>query len=155
MEHDIYVMRACVAAYLRHIRAMDAEMRDIERRIRDVRARMEGLGVRLDGSGHGGGGDRMADGVAMIAELEAEWSDRVRSNRAEVERARDMCSPAYVGRRAVWLHVVEGLTWAHVGRVIGYSESQARRIADGGVRELYRIIPEEYRSATFPDAAPI
>lgn len=154
-EHDMYVMRACVTAWLDHIRRADAEIRELEARISDVRERLDGLGASIDGAGGGSGGDRMADGVARIAELEDEWSARVSACYEEIERARDMCSPRHVGRYAMWLHVVEGRTWAYVGRVIGYSERQAKRIADGGARDLYALIPEEFRRDAFPNAAPL
>lgn len=155
MQHDMYVMRACVTAYLKHIKTMDDEIREVESRIRTVRSRLEGLGVSFDGTRSGGGGDHLSDGVARIMELEAEWSARVESCYAEIASAQDMCDPHHVGRWAMWMHVVEGRTWAYVGRVIGYSEVQARRIGDGGTRELYYMIPETFRRDTFPNAAPL
>lgn len=154
-DHDMYVMRACVTAWLDHVRRQDAEIRELESRIAEVRERLDGLGASVEGGGRGSGGDRMAEGVARISELEGEWSARVAACMAEIERARDMCSPSHVGRHAMWLHVVEGRTWAYVGRAIGYSERQAKRIADGGCRDLYPLIPEEFRRATFPNAAPL
>lgn len=154
MQRDIYIIRACVTAWLDHVRLLDASIRDLESRIREARARLEGLGVRLDGPSGGASSDALADGVARVLELEEEWSAAVRAHLAEVEAARDLCPPSHVGARAMWLHVAERLTWAEVGRAIGYSEAQARRIADGGARELYGAMPEEFRRFTFPPAQP-
>lgn len=155
MSHDIYVIRTAVARYLKHIKTMDDEIREIESRIRDIRSRLEGMGVSLDGGRACGQSDKMGDGVARIMELEAEWSDRVVACHAEFNAARDMCDPHHVGRWAMWMHVVEGRTWAYVGRVIGYGERQARTIADGGARELYYLMPEQFRRDAFPNAAPL
>lgn len=155
MDHDIFVMRACVASYLRYIKTMDDEIREIESRIRDVRSRLVSMGASFEGSRSGGCGDRLGEGVARIMELEAEWSDRVSACYAEIAAAQDMCDPHHVGRWAMWMHVVEGRTWAYVGRVIGYSERQARTIGDAGARDLYRLIPETFRRDEFPNAAPI
>ena len=147
MDHDIFVMRACVASYLRHIKTMDDEIREIESRIRDVRARLVSMGASFECSRSGGCGDRLGKGVARIMELEAEWSDRVSACYEEIAAAQDMCDPHHVGRWAMWMHVV--------GRVIGYSERQARTIGDAGARDLYRLIPETFRRDEFPNAAPI
>ncbi|WP_165247503.1 hypothetical protein [Adlercreutzia sp. ZJ141] len=152
-EHDIYVMRECVRAWMHHIRALDADIRDAERRIRTIRERAEGVaGVSFDDITSGGQGCSTADMVVQLVDLEREWSELVRANHAEVAAAKRMCSAGFLGRRAMWLHEVDGLTWNAVGDEIGYSAKQACRIADGGVRELYPMIPEQFKSGLFPDA---
>lgn len=152
---DAFVARACVTSYLRRVRAMDDEIRETEERIRAARERLEAVGAAGGGPGSGARGDRIGDGVARVMELEREWSERVSANLAEIAAAQDMCSPRHPGRWAMWMHVVERRTWAGVGAAMGYSAVQARRIADAGARELYRLIPEQYRRDEFPNAAPL
>lgn len=156
MEHSLFVMRSCVTSYLRYIKTMDDEIREIESRIRDMRARLVSVGASLEGSRSLGYGDRIGEGVARIMELEEKWSERVSECYAEIAAAQDMCDPHHVGRWAMWMHVVEGRTWAYIGRVIGYSEAHTRQdIADEGVREIYRLMPEAFRRDEFPNAAPL
>lgn len=154
-EHDIYVMRECVTNYLKYIGSIESGIRDLEHRISDLRESMRGLAINFDAARSGGVSDRMADGVAKVIALEKEWNDRIVNQYDEFNKVRDMCDPRHVGRYAMWMRVVEGRTWEYIGSRIGYCDRHARTIADGGARELYYLIPEEYRRDTFPNAAPL
>lgn len=154
MQHDAFVMREVVKAYLREVRLGQMRMRDLQDRMLTLRESMEGL--RSPGASSGGGpSDRMAEGMARLQKLEDEWSEAAVSYAAFAAEAYDLCFGHGVNRWAVWLHDVDGLTWEAVGRRVGYSEKNARRIAESGYRELYYIVPEEYRRSAFPNAAPL
>ncbi len=154
-DHDIHVMRECVTNYLKHVGRIESDIKQLETRIEDLRESMRGLAINLGTSRGCSVSDRMADGVAKIIEYEREWNDRIVNDYDEFNAVRDMCDVHHVGRYAMWMRVVEGRTWEYIGSKIGYCERHARTIADGGVRELYPLIPEEYRRSTFPNAAPL
>lgn len=157
-EKDIWVVKACVRAYLGQVRAAQSECRAMEERIRAHRECLDGLRAMADGrpGAAGADGDAIGRGIARLEELEREWADHV-------ERAADLIADAYarcetstdLGRQAVWRHEVEGRTWAAVAGSIGYSLQSCLRYADRGYRDLYGRIPEEWRQGTFPNAAPL
>ena len=65
---------------------------------------------------------------------------------AERRRAALMCDATHPRCRVLWLHEVEGLTWAAVARTVCVSESTARRMAKAGRAELFTAMPERWRS---------
>lgn len=155
-EHDRDVISLCVRAYMAHIRRADDQVREIERQIRDVRARLEGLGCPMgkDGGGRAPISDKMAEGVARVLELEAEWGERVAETLADADECRRICDPAHVWRWALYLHLVEGRTWAYAARVVGYSEQHVKRNVPQAMREVYRLMPERFRREPIPNAMP-
>lgn len=153
-EHDFEVMRECVKVYLSHMRSYWDDVREIELRIRSIRNRLDIMGVAYDkiSVSTSTSGDTIGEGIATLEDLAGELEDRVTTYERLFQEAQDICQPRYVGRYAMWLHEVEGREWAYVGRIIGYEERQARRIADGGVREIYELMPREYQSQAIPAA---
>lgn len=153
-EHDLEVMRLCVKQYLGHMKHYYDDLREIEIRIRTIETRLGLLGVSYDGISVSVSidGDQIGERLAEIYELRAELLDRMTAYERLFQDAQDICQPHHVGRYAVWLHEVEGRDWAYVGRIIGYEERQARRIADGGIREIYELMPREYQSQALPNA---
>lgn len=155
-EHDFEVMRICVKAYLHHMRHIDDDIREIKLRIEQVKDRMKVCGIdyskiTVTTSTEG---DTIGASIALLQELKSEFDDRIIHYQKLYEDAKDLCQPHFVGRYAIWMHEVERREWEYVGRVIGYEERQARRIADGGIRELYELMPEEYRRYSIPNAQP-
>lgn len=153
-EHAIEVQRICVKAWLREICCIHDEMNGYLMQIKEIRDHVQLTGVSYEGEGGGGSstGDAIPKAVIRLVELEKELDDRVTAYREEYMRVFDICSPRYIGRHAVWLHEVERLRWEDVGKRIGYSTVHTKRIADGGVRDLYNLIPEKFRCSAIPDA---
>lgn len=151
--HDFEVVKYCVTDYLSYIRSIDATMRDIESDIAYQNARLNLMGISYDG-GCGGQSnkDALPDGIIKLMELREKWSDEYAHCADDLERARELCKPVNVNRHAIWLHCVEQKTWACVGRAIGYSERNVRRIAELGIMELYYTMPEEWRRDSIPNA---
>lgn len=156
VSHDPEVIAHCVRAYMTHIRRADDQIREIERQIRDLRARLEGLGCPLGEDGGGGSplSDKMADGVASLIELEERWGERIAGTLADVDQCREICDPAHVWRWALYMHLVEGRTWAYAARVVGYAEATVKLHAPDAMREVYYLMPERFRRDSIPNAMP-
>lgn len=145
-------MRHCVATYLRHIGSMEREVRDLEWRIDAIRAKITGLS-RPQGSGRGSDTtDKLGEGLGAIEELQREWHAKASEYAADIAEAAAICPPSHIGKHALWLHFVEGMPWQLVGQRLGYSRWQARRIAEGGICDLYHEMPETWRRDSIPDS---
>lgn len=155
-SHDPEVIAHCVRAYMTHIRRADDQIREIERQIRDLRARLEGLGCPMgkEGGGRSPLSDKMADGVASLIELEERWGERIAGTLADVDQCREICDPAHVWRWALYMHLVEGRTWAYAARVVGYAEATVKLHAPDAMREVYYLMPERFRRDSIPNAMP-
>lgn len=152
--HGEWVMRDVVRDYLRHVGRASDEVRDLEGRIRVMRERLDGLGYDPAAGRGGGVSDKMADGMARIAELEAEWCSAIDAVQREHERMRTACGPSDPGAFAAWIHFAERRTWAYAARVVGYSERQVKRLAEDAMPALYALVPEEFKGK-YPNAAPL
>lgn len=145
MAHVHETNVACVDRYLNAIRGMEQDARDLEWRICDLRERLQGLGAP-SGDGKGGSAsDSLGNGVAALAELEEEWSSKVAGYAQEIARAIEICRPSLLDRYAVWLHVVERLTWCDVAKRIGYCERTVRTMAKSGYAEIFDAMPAEWQ----------
>lgn len=157
VEHDIEVMRICVKAYLNHMRFINDDIREIEIKIRQTKDRLDLMGVAYDKVSVSTStiGDSIGEGIATLEQLTQEWAERIKKYEKLLDQAKSMCLPHYVGRYAMWLHEVECREWEYVGRIIGYSERQTRTIAESGMKEIYVLMPEEYRRYSIPNAMPL
>lgn len=153
--HSYEAMKICVDAYLRHVRGVDATLAAIAEDIARLQARLELLGVSFDASSSAGGHDALPDGVAKAAELRDEWEGAMARHADELAEAKALCRPVHECRHALWLHTVERLTWDATACRMGYSSAQTRRMAEIGVRELYALMPEQWRREPIPNAAPL
>lgn len=156
MEHSFDVQCHCVKMYLQHMRYIHNDIAYIKDRIQDIQNSLILTGVDFDkhGSCPSSSPDKIPDGLIRLNELREELKDRLVSYAYLLEEARDLCEPHNIARWALWLHYVDGKDWASTGKIIGYSERYTRSIADAGIRELYMLMPEEYRRYTIPNAAP-
>ena len=152
--HDYEVMRVCVYDWLRYVASIGDSLRAIEADIAMQQARLSLMGYDPSRPPSSPSRDAIPDGVAKLMELRDRWSDEYASMADDVEEAKRICSPEHMARWCVWLHRVERMTWAGVGRKVGYSEQSARRIAEQGLREIYYAMPEEWRRDPIPNAAP-
>lgn len=156
MPKDIEVLRKPVIDWLVYIREMNTRISYLESRISEIRDRLCGMGY--DPASQGGSAssaDKIPSGVATLAELEDEWNQRVKDTQREIEEARELCSPTNTGRYVLWLRYVDRRSWKDISNSVSYSPKQCRRIAEGGIRDLYPLIPEIFRRNAFPNAAPL
>lgn len=157
-RHDYEVMRICVIAWLRDVRAMEESMRDLEHRIDDMRHRISGVaGVDYSGAGCPGGVaqlDPTGEGVAALHALLDEWDGLAAAYAAEIAGAMALCDARWPNRRALWLHEAGRLTWAQVAGRMGYSVDRAKHMGAEGVAELYTLMPERWRRDVIPNAIP-
>lgn len=52
----------------------------------------------------------------------------------------------------IWSHYIEGQSMRNIAKIRGISKSEAFRRRDKALAELYRLMPEEYRRYTVPNA---
>lgn len=154
MAKDLIVERKPVEDWLEHIRVADARISYLESRISAIRERLAGMGYDPSSQGRGSSHDAIPNGVATLQELEDEWNHRVADTQREVETVRELCAMPNIGRHVVWLRVFERRTWPQIAKAVSYSEKQAMRFAEGGIRDLYPYVPERFKRDAFPNAAP-
>lgn len=152
-QHDQEVMALCVVGYLQRIRGAQADMEGLEWRIRELRNHLQGLStVTGDVGSSGAQHDKMAEGMSKLEELEALWSENASSYAADIAEAVDICAPHHVGRYALFLHHVSGLTWSQVGQRIGYCYKTAHALAKAAIEEVYYLMPEQDRRCHIPNS---
>lgn len=154
MEHDKDVMRYCVESYLGRIRDERADLEGLRWRIADLRELLRGTASPSSGPAQAGGvRDRMAEGLSRLEALEDEWAEKASRYAGDVEEAVEICAPRHLGRYALYLHIVERMTWQQVGRRINYCDRTARTIAyRSGIPEIYEAMPEAARRDPIPNA---
>ena len=147
--------RHCVYAYMEHIRSIPDDIREIEQQIKEIEASID---IRSSVAAGGGtttpAGDKIGSGIAILEDKLERWDVMIKNLYVERDHVRSLCLPTYKGRYALWLHKVEAKSWPYVARILGYSERQAKRFAEQGIIELYRLMPEEWRRYTIPNALP-
>lgn len=153
-EHDPEVMRICVEAYLAQVRDERADLEGLRWRMADLRELLQGTASPGGApSASGGVRDRMADGLSRLEALEGEWAEKAARYAGDVEQAAEICAPRHLGRYALYLHIVERMTWQQVGRRISYCDRTARTIAyKSGIPEIYEAMPEAARRDPIPNA---
>lgn len=115
-------------------------------RLREYESQLELMGIDYSKAPGGSGrSDRMGEGVARLQELRGEVLDQIEAARFEVERARSLCPPSEPQRYALWLHYVQGMSWAKAARAVGYSKSHLIHfVAPAGMQELAGMVPLEH-----------
>lgn len=155
VEHHYETMKHCVYTYLSHIRTIYKDIREIEIRINQIRDRVRFL-AGVDYSkitvSTSTDGDTIGEALATLDELQNELAERIIRYEHLYQDAKDLCAPRYMGRYILWLRNVDKLPWIYVAQIVGYEVRQAQRIAEGGIRELYVLMPREYQSQSIPDA---
>lgn len=157
MDHDFEVQRHCVTMYLQHMRYIHDDINYIKGRIEDIQNSLILTGVDFDkvGSCPSSSPDKIPEGLIRLNEMREELKNRLASYGLLLEKARDLCEPHYIARRALWLHYVEGMDWACVANSLGYSQPHIYAIRKAGICEIYELMPEEYRRYTIPNASPL
>ncbi len=141
-----------VKHYLTSLRAMADEMRAKEERMNALRQMAEGLRSVVSESVSGGEGRDLADTIAELEVLEDEYAGDLARYASEIAEGYRICPTSDIPRYACWLHWAEGLTWAQVGKRLGYDSDYTRKdICDTGVECIYNIMPRKWR-ADAPEA---
>lgn len=157
IEHDIYVMRACVDSYLSHMRHIQDDITFIEEQINEIynaASGLTGLNYDKDSVIVSTEGDKIGKAISRLEELRNQLSDKITENYGLLKEAKELCSPHYVGRHILWLNRVESKPFIQIAHQLHYSEDYTYELARGGVVDLYYAIPERYRRDTFPNAMP-
>lgn len=157
-EHHFEVQRHCVKAYLTSMRGINERMARLSGNIMDVCDKLDVMGVvydKVNVSGGSASDGKIPDGLAQLEELKRAYVDMMSTEYVQYMKARELCDKRHRGRYAAWLHYVDGHCWATVGRMMGYSKSQAHRMALVGITEIYQGMPEKWRTNPIPDATQV
>ena len=138
MHHDYEVMAYTVGLYTHYIRSLRRAVSDMEAEV----AEHEQSPSR----------DKLPDGVIRLVQMRERLIDEHGRCDADTAHARKLCR-GNDDRWAVWLHKVEGMTYAEVGRQLFVSKATARRMVERGTVSLYYVMPEEWRRE-MPNALP-
>ena len=154
MEHTTEVINLCVEEYLRYIRSLKYALRDIGREIEELEQSLTLTGVSYtEGTSSSISKDALGDGVVKLIELKDSLAGEYAAHADELSHARNLCRFSEP-RRALWLSRVERMTYAQISKELGYSVMTIRRMIGRGRRELYSVMPENYRRNTIPNALP-
>lgn len=134
-------MRRCVYSWLQAVKLGWKQVKHLEDELCALRERLDGLntatGEGVSGSGTGGGLD---EGIARLAYLEEKWGkDAAKASKDYVD-AMELCK-GRIETWAVWLHIIERMTWHETGCMLGYSQRTMRRMGYEGVAILYEEMP--------------
>ncbi len=154
MEHAAEVIAICTDEYLRYIRALRYALKDLEQEIEDMEQTLILSGVKY--SDMGGGGyvtDKVGDGVAKLLEMREKLAAEQVAHADELAHARNLCRFSEP-RQALWLSRVERKSYKQIAAQLGYSVMTIRRMIPRGRRELYSVMPEQFRRQTIPNAIP-
>lgn len=156
MEHNFEVQRYCVIKYLSKIRYIDEDLKHVRDRISEIEQSLVLSGVSYDkiGSAPSTTGDKIPDGILRLMDKREELQMKLSLHFGLLDEARELCPPSNRPRWCLWLHYVDGYDWSSVGKKLGYSERHTRLMACTGIREIYELMPEEFRRYTIPNAAP-
>lgn len=124
-------------------------------RIKECESRLELMGIDYSKASAGGGSsDVICDGVARIRELREELAAEVAHGIHDIEEARSLCPRSEPQRYILWLHYVQGMTWAKAARAIGLGPDHVKhKLVPQGMEELVPMIPLEYQDRV-PEAHP-
>lgn len=139
---DIDEMRSCVYSWLQSVRLGWLEAKRLEEEICGLRDRLDGLSSAQGDSVSGSsGGCGLEAGILRLSQLEDRWRESVEACSKAYVDAYELCAKGE-GTYAVWLHVVERLTWREAGCELGYSERTMKRMGHEGIAVLYENMPK-------------
>ena len=151
--HDIEVKRECVAAYLGHIRELDEERMKLEETMQRLESSLSLGAIRYsDMPKAHDGDDKLAEGVAKLLELRAQWASIALDAYREHGVAMAYCF-ATIPRRICWMYYEEHTQIKTIAIRMTYDRKTIMRKRDAGVEEIYEWMPEEWRRV-LPSAQP-
>lgn len=135
-----------VTHYLRAIRDMQKAVRLKEERIERLRCIAEGGGPLLGERVSGGRRRDLADIQQELDDLMDEYQGDLSRYAVEIAEGYRVCPVEDVSRYVCWLHYAEGMTWAQVGKKMGYSSDYCRgELCSLGARRIYEAMPHRWR----------
>lgn len=141
-------------AYLEHVRSLSCRTQALRAEVEAQRELADGVRAMRYGEGGAGraGGDQMAETVArlqdLIADYCAELSAYVSEQRAAHERVRLMERPEHA--QAITAHYLLGRTWERVCVDMGYTWDGMMSLRRRAVTAFYDVMPVEWRDPKHP-----
>lgn len=138
--------------YLKSLREMQESVKRKEERIAGLRSIAEGMRVTMGEKVSGGQRKGIADIQAELDAARDEFIGEVSRYSKEIAEGYRVCPVEDIPRYACWLHWVERMTWAQVGKKIGYCPDHCRSsIRRVGLCRIYDHMPHHWR-AKAPEA---
>lgn len=151
-EDQFEVKKYCVVEWLKKIRESTNRANYIRTQIEKIDAALTLKGVSYSEKVQNGSyADLVPENIDRLHELREELNALISLSIDRFREAFALCCE-YENRWAIWLHVVECMTWDEVGRKLYLHPSTAREKADKGYIELYSEMPEEERRYNIPNA---
>ena len=148
------VMKFCVKYYLKDIKGAQNELeRALERylKISDVLSGIDySTNLGIDTSPTVGAMD--AQLIARSEAFEA-YTDTVAQVQSKIEQAKALIAKTPYGY-LLWAHYIHGTKWSVLALRERVHVSTMRRWQAQAIETLYRIMPEEYRRYSIPNAEP-
>lgn len=157
MEHDPDVMRVCVINYLEEVKRRQSMLNWSREALDDARRGMDALkaptiGCEADVPGYR---DKTFEAYSILVDKREEYADQIIQNFSFLRFASSICSKADPARYVCYRHWVDDLPWSDIAPEIGYSVGHIKtNIVPLGIKQIYELMPGEFRSQDFPDAQP-
>lgn len=149
-EHDYEVMRICVRAYMKDIRAAVTE-RDYLRE--ELEAAYDIKPLTYEGTGGGSGSiDGKASRVLVLKEKISALDDYL-NRQVCIQNAWD--TRGKYAFYVLWRREVDRVKYVSLARELGITARHVRNLYEKGIAGAYDQIPEEYRRYAFPPAEPL
>lgn len=149
-------MRDRVEAYLKDISAKERGMKRLQERIEEKRLDIQGLRSPKYGEiSSKAVEDRLGAAFDALDDLKAQWAQLAQDYSDALANAIDVCDVTKDHRWICFKHYVDGWTWSQCAEVINFSSGYVKNIlAPKGIKEIFVLMPEEWRSLNIPDACP-
>lgn len=141
-------VRWCVMQYVRSVSGYRLRKAQKEGRIAELRADLEAVGA-IEYDREGGAStyvDRRPELLDTIDGLIDDLQGDMEREEREYHEARALFAQDE-DATIVWMKYGERMTWAAVGRQLGYSAATCRRKAQTGLGYIFDRMPREYRRA--------
>lgn len=141
-------------AYLEHVRALSCRTQALRAEVEAQRELADGVRAMRYGEGGAGraGGDQMAETVARLQDLIADYcvelSAYVSEQRTAHERVKLMERPEYA--QAITSHYLLGRAWERVCVDMGYTWDGMMSLRRRAVAAFYDVMPCEWRDPKHP-----
>lgn len=154
MDHAFEVMKICVVAYLLRIRESSNRAEYIREQIRRIESsitlRAQSYSEKLTGGSYA---DMTPETIEKLHQLRNELNDQISQSIDDFKIAFEICRD-FQCRWAVWLHIVEGMTWEQIGNKLYMHKDTAYKLANQGYIEIYELMPEIEKNINIPNALP-
>lgn len=141
-------MCSCAKAYMEHIGKIDWAIRRQKDEIERERELLDGVRsiTNTDRVFTTRKTDQMADGIAMLIEMIAEFSGNL-AYYVEEKRQAEECLGSLdpIHRTILSLRYIHGEKWVRIGMKTQYSVRYVYQLHNDALKELYRVLPSEWK----------